>query len=122
MSKEKINDVNYIRNVSVARKKMKPFFLFLVRFAETFAANFIPSAIGISIVFRNPTVGAWGWTSAMVFIVSAILNCTFWYKYVKSRNNPKDFYIMNGTIYIIYAVVSILMLRSNNLHFHNLHV
>lgn len=115
MKRERIDDVNYIRNVSGRRNKLKPYLLFLIRFAETFAANFIPSAIGINIVFRNPTPGAWEWTSAMVFLISAILNCTYWYKYVKSRNNFKDFYLMNGSIYVIYAFVSVAMLNSDKL-------
>ena len=107
----KKRNVNHIMDLPQWKRKSKTYILFLIRFAETFAANFVPSVIGILLVFNNPNTKAWSIATIIAFICSLTVNCLCWNKYVKSKNSVKSFYAVNLTITLFYIALSVLMVH-----------
>lgn len=97
---------------SKASKRKEYIMLFAIRLMETIAVSLIPSVIGIIVVFFHPVSRAMRIMNFASFIAFAVLNIFFWMRYAKQRSNRVEFYLMNGIVYIIYVVISVLLFNN----------
>lgn len=91
---------------SESHKRNERIILFLIRLVELFAASCIPSVIGVVLVFMNPDVRIMRVMNIISFVAFGCINVLFWMKYVRQRANRVEFYVMNGLVYAIYALMS----------------
>lgn len=89
------------------KKNGKLLMLFFIRLAEVFCSSFIPSFLGVTLIFINPNENIWALTNMLAMIGFAVINFHFLLKYVAGRDNKKEFYILNGAVYLIYMAASI---------------
>lgn len=89
-------------------KALPQIFLFIIRIVETFAASIVPSILSVIVIFFSPSEKAWSVLSIFTFIITIVVNWYFWLDFVVERESVKKFYIVNGTVYAIYAAVSIV--------------
>lgn len=93
------------KNKSGERKKF--LMLFGIRIVENFTASFIPSLLGLIIVYINPSGRIMAAMKFVSFIAFCVVNWFFWMRYAKQRTRRYEFYIMNGLTYLIYAGISV---------------
>lgn len=83
--------------------------LFLIRSIETGLASCMPSILGLILLFMNARGIVMAFVTFLSFLAFCALNLMFWMKYSKQRTNRREFYIMNGLTYLIYAAFSVII-------------
>ena len=96
------------------------FMLFGIRLAEVLIASIIPSVIGLVTVIITPKEWVMKIMENLSLFVFIGLNAIFWVRYVKHRENRKEFYIMNGVVYLLYALISVLTYVQNDVYLYSI--
>ena len=94
---------------SKAGKRFQYFMLLGIRFVEICLASIIPSLIGIILVFIRPNNRIMNMMCFLSFIAFAVCNWIFWMRYARQRTNRREFFMINGFAYVLYAIISYLM-------------
>ncbi len=94
---------------SRAGKRLRLFMLLGIRFVEICMASIIPSLIGLILVFIRPNNRIMSIMCFLSFLAFAICNWIFWMRYARQRTKRREFFIINGIAYMLYAVISYLM-------------
>lgn len=94
---------------SRAGKRLRLFMLLGIRFVEICMASIIPSLIGLILVFIRPNNRIMSIMCFLSFLAFAICNWVFWMRYARQRTKRREFFIINGIAYMLYAVISYLM-------------
>lgn len=93
--------------------------LFFIRLAEILIASIIPSIVGLVIVIITPTERVMMIMENMSLIVFGVMNSIFWVRYIKHRRKTLEFYVLNGTAYILYLIISILSYSSQDVYLYS---
>ncbi len=90
-------------------KRRQQLMLFGIRFIEICMASVIPSFIGLWLVFINPTPRIMSVMSFLSYVAFVVVNWNFWMKFKKQRTRKKEYFVINGIAYTVYAVISLLV-------------
>lgn len=93
---------------SRAGKRLRLFMLLGIRFVEICMASIIPSLIGLILVFIRPNNRIMSIMCFLSFLAFAICNWIFWMRYARQRTKRREFFVINGIAYMLYAVISYL--------------
>ncbi len=88
-------------------ERMRFVMLFIIRLVEIVMASFIPSIIGLILVFIKPGGRIMSAMKLLSFVAFCVMNWIFWMRYSKQRTHRREFFIINGLTYIIYAAISV---------------
>ncbi len=94
--------------------------LFAIRLAEVLIASIIPSVIGLVTVIITPKERVMMVMEALSLMAFSCLNALFWVRYVKHRSARKEFYVMNGIVYLLYIVLSALSYMSKDAYLYSI--
>lgn len=85
--------------------------LVLAGIAAVFIAGAIPSAASVGLLCINPNYKLWSLLETTAYCIFSIVNILIWVRFVLKYHNVKRFLIINGIVYIFYALFSTVLLR-----------
>lgn len=99
---------NSIKEAFWRKKGYKLSSITIIRLVETITVSIIPSLISVLLILlsQDPNSKAWKVFQFMSFFSFAAFNCYFWVRFAVARRSKREFYMINGVIYIVYAIVS----------------
>ena len=89
-----------------SNERLQFLMLFAIRIVENVMASFIPSVLGLMIVYINPGGRIMAVTKLVAFVAFCVANWIFWMRYAKQRTKRFEFFVINGLAYLVYAVIS----------------
>ena len=94
--------------------------LFLIRLAETLTVSLLPSVVGLIAVFITPKPRVMQTIELVSLLVFAVANCFFWTRYVFHRANLREFFVLNGIVYLLYVVISAFAYMSSDAYLYSI--
>lgn len=84
---------------------------FCVRIAQTVLLGVIPSVMSVILLYMNPNARVWSVSSGLAFFIFLVGTFYFCYKFIMTRMNILEYYIVNITVWLLYAFLSVFLLN-----------
>ena len=103
-----------------SRQRGRYLMLFLIRLAETLTVSLLPSVVGLIAVFITPKPRVMQTIELVSLLVFAVANCFFWTRYVFHRANLREFFVLNGIVYLLYVAISAFAYMSSDAYLYSI--
>lgn len=87
---------------------------FCVRIAQTVLLGVAPSVMSVLLLYLNPNERVWSVSSGLAFFIFLFGTFYFCYRFIMDRMNILEYYIVNISVWFLYAFLSVFLLNFAN--------